>query len=42
MSADMTYRMVFGKKYSDGEFDDRGFKIVIQEGMELLAKPTLK
>ncbi|GAY58438.1 hypothetical protein CUMW_186980 [Citrus unshiu] len=36
MSADMPYRMVFGKKYSDGEFDDRGFKIVIQEGMKLL------
>lgn len=41
MSADMTCRMVFGKKYSDDEFDERGFKTVIQEGMELAAKPNL-
>ncbi|KAH9718391.1 hypothetical protein KPL71_022208 [Citrus sinensis] len=41
MSADMTCRMVFGKKYSDDEFDERGFKTVIQEGMELSAKPNL-
>ncbi|KAJ4715608.1 Cytochrome P450 [Melia azedarach] len=41
MSADMTCRMVFGKKYADEEFDERGFKTVIQEGMTLAATPNL-
>ncbi|XP_030468716.1 cytochrome P450 71AU50-like [Syzygium oleosum] len=35
LSADMSCRMVFGKKYMDKEFDERGFKAVIQEGMVL-------
>ncbi|XP_059624785.1 cytochrome P450 71AU50-like [Cornus florida] len=35
MNADMSCRMMFGKKYADKEFDERGFKAVIQEGMQL-------
>ncbi|KAI8031489.1 hypothetical protein LOK49_LG01G02403 [Camellia lanceoleosa] len=31
MNADVSCRMVFGKKYEDEEFDERGFKAVIQE-----------
>ncbi|KAK3211908.1 hypothetical protein Dsin_016614 [Dipteronia sinensis] len=37
LSADMTCRMVFGKKYMDKEFDERGFKAVIEETMEIAA-----
>ncbi|KAF2284127.1 hypothetical protein GH714_019281 [Hevea brasiliensis] len=33
LSADMSCRMVFGKKYMDKEFDERGFKAVIQEAI---------
>ena len=41
LSADMSFRLVFGKKYMDKEFDERGFKSVIQEGMQLAASPNL-
>ncbi|CAL5368738.1 unnamed protein product [Camellia sinensis] len=41
MNADVSCRMVFGKKYEDEEFDERGFKAVIQEGMQLSAKPNI-
>ncbi|XP_050207976.1 cytochrome P450 71AU50-like [Mercurialis annua] len=41
LSADMSCRMVFGKKYTEKEFDERGFKAVIQEGMQLAAAPNL-
>ncbi|KAL6130547.1 hypothetical protein ACLB2K_068926 [Fragaria x ananassa] len=41
LSADMTCRMVFGKKYMDEEFSKRGFKSVIQEGVQLGAAPNL-
>ena len=41
LSANMSCRMVFGKKYSDDEFDERGFKDVIQELMALSATPNL-
>ncbi|XP_056159091.1 cytochrome P450 71AU50-like [Syzygium oleosum] len=41
LSADMSCRMVFGKKYMDKEFDDRGFKAVIQEGLVLAATPNI-
>ncbi|KAM5584452.1 hypothetical protein ABKV19_004033 [Rosa sericea] len=41
LSADMTCRMVFGKKYMDKEFSERGFKSMIQEGMQLVAAPNL-
>jgi ferulate-5-hydroxylase len=33
--------MVFGKKYMDEEFSERGFKSVIQEGLQLGAAPNL-
>ncbi|GAY63504.1 hypothetical protein CUMW_226120 [Citrus unshiu] len=41
VSANMTCRMVLGKKRSDDEFDERGFETVIQEGFELVGKPNL-
>ncbi|EXB80838.1 Flavonoid 3'-monooxygenase [Morus notabilis] len=41
LNADMSCRMVFGKKYLDKEFDERGFKVVIQEAMHLAAIPNL-
>ncbi|XP_027079521.1 cytochrome P450 71AU50 [Coffea arabica] len=41
LSANMTCLMVFGKKYADKEFDDRGFKAVIKEAMQLMATPNL-
>ncbi|KAG6660895.1 cytochrome P450 71AU50-like [Carya illinoinensis] len=40
-SSDMSCRMVLGKKYMDNDFDERGFRALIQEGMELLAVPNL-
>ena len=39
--ADMTCLMAFGKKYRDEEFGERGFKAVIQEGMQLVIAPNL-
>lgn len=41
LSADMTCRMVFGKKYMDKDLDEKGFKAVIQEGMQLAATPNM-
>lgn len=41
LSADMTCLMVFGKKYRDEEFGERGFKAVIQEAMQLAIAPNL-
>uniref|UniRef100_A0A2N9EUD0 Cytochrome P450 n=1 Tax=Fagus sylvatica TaxID=28930 RepID=A0A2N9EUD0_FAGSY len=41
LSADMSCRLVFGKKYMDEDFDERGFNSVIQEGMQLGAAPNL-
>ncbi|KAL3721614.1 hypothetical protein ACJRO7_034022, partial [Eucalyptus globulus] len=35
LSANMSCRMVFGKKYIDKEFDERGVKAVIQEAIVL-------
>lgn len=40
-STDITCLMVFGRKFSDEEFDDRGFKAMIQEVMHLVAAPNL-
>nr|GMD59657.1 cytochrome P450 CYP736A12-like [Ipomoea batatas] len=37
----MTCRMVFGKKYEIKDIDERGFKGLIKEGMQLTAKPNL-
>ncbi|KAL1567914.1 cytochrome P450 71AU50-like [Salvia divinorum] len=41
LTAEMSCRMVFGKKYDDKDLDDRGFKTVIQEMMKLVAAPNL-
>lgn len=41
LSAAMSCRMVLGKKYMDEEFHEKGFKAVIQEGMQLAAIPNL-
>lgn len=41
LTADMTCRMVFGKKYMEEEFHEKGFKAVIQEALTLAAIPNL-
>ncbi|CAH2042459.1 unnamed protein product [Thlaspi arvense] len=41
MSADMSCRMVFGKKYEEEKFDERGFKAVMRDVMQLSAAPHL-
>ncbi|XP_059630225.1 cytochrome P450 71AU50-like [Cornus florida] len=41
MNADMTCRMVFGKKYTDKEFDERGFQAVFHDGKNLAATPNI-
>ncbi|XP_065876207.1 cytochrome P450 71AU50-like [Euphorbia lathyris] len=41
LSADMTCRMVFGKKYMENEFDDRGFLAVMKEFLQILSIPNL-
>lgn len=41
LSADISCRMIFGKKYMDKDLDERGFKAVIQEGMQLAAAPNM-
>ncbi|KAG6768387.1 hypothetical protein POTOM_027301 [Populus tomentosa] len=41
LSAEMSCRMVFGKKYLDEDLDERGFKSVMQEVMHLSAAPHL-
>ncbi|CAH2049754.1 unnamed protein product [Thlaspi arvense] len=40
-NADITCRMVFGKKYADQDLDERGFRAVMQEGMRLSATPNI-
>ncbi|KAJ8769597.1 hypothetical protein K2173_005200 [Erythroxylum novogranatense] len=41
LSADMSCLMVFGKKYSDNEFDERGFNAIVHEEAKLTAIPNL-
>ncbi|KAL1568000.1 cytochrome P450 71AU50-like isoform X1 [Salvia divinorum] len=41
LTAEMSCRTVFGKKYNDKDIDERGFKAVIQEAMKLLSVPNL-
>ncbi|XP_031110034.1 cytochrome P450 CYP736A12-like [Ipomoea triloba] len=41
LSADMSCRMVVGKKYENKDIDERGFKGVINELMQLSAIPNL-
>lgn len=40
LNADMTCRMVFGKKYMDKEFNEKGFQAWIHEGMHLAGTPN--
>ncbi|XP_038882124.1 cytochrome P450 71AU50-like [Benincasa hispida] len=41
LNTDVICLMAFGKKYEDKEFNERGFRAVIQEGMQLAAAPNL-
>ncbi|XP_050378299.1 cytochrome P450 71AU50-like [Argentina anserina] len=40
LNAAMTCRLVFGKKYMDKEFDEKGFQAWIHEGMHLAGTPN--
>ncbi|GAV89770.1 LOW QUALITY PROTEIN: p450 domain-containing protein, partial [Cephalotus follicularis] len=40
LSASMTCRMIFGKKYLDKNLEGRGFKVVVQEAMKLGGAPN--
>ncbi|MED6185232.1 hypothetical protein PIB30_055051 [Stylosanthes scabra] len=41
LSADMSCRMILGKKYMDQDLDEKGFKAVMQETLQLAAIPNL-
>ncbi|PIN13796.1 Cytochrome P450 CYP2 subfamily [Handroanthus impetiginosus] len=41
LSGDMTCLMVFGRKFVDGDLDEKGFKAVIEEALEVAALPNL-
>ncbi|XP_027179618.1 cytochrome P450 CYP736A12-like [Coffea eugenioides] len=41
LGANMSCLMIFGKKYMDKDFDDRGFRDVIQESLHVAAMPNL-
>ncbi|XP_061344801.1 cytochrome P450 71AU50-like [Gastrolobium bilobum] len=41
LSADMSCRMILGKKYMDKDLDEKGFKAVMQEAMHLAAAPNI-
>ncbi|PQQ04873.1 cytochrome P450 CYP736A12-like [Prunus yedoensis var. nudiflora] len=41
LSVDMSCRMVLGKKYRDEDFDERGFRSVIKEAVQLAGAPNL-
>ncbi|KAK7247479.1 hypothetical protein RIF29_42362 [Crotalaria pallida] len=41
LSADISCRMVLGRKYVDKELDEKGFKAVMQEMMHLLGTPNI-
>ncbi|KAJ9670837.1 hypothetical protein PVL29_027025 [Vitis rotundifolia] len=41
LSANMSCRMIFGKKYMEKDIDERGFKAVIHEAMQLAAAPNI-
>ncbi|GAV84948.1 p450 domain-containing protein [Cephalotus follicularis] len=40
LTASMTCRMIFGKKYLDKNLDGRGFKAVVQETIKLVGAPN--
>ncbi|KAI3451091.1 hypothetical protein Pfo_007756 [Paulownia fortunei] len=41
LSGDMTCLMVFGRKYADRDLDEKGFKAVIEETLQVAAIPNL-
>ncbi|RDX86944.1 hypothetical protein CR513_31645, partial [Mucuna pruriens] len=41
LSADMACRMILGKKYTDKDLDEKGFKAVMHELMHLAATPNI-
>lgn len=41
VNADMSCLMIFGKKYKDEDFNEKGFKAVIKEAVQLSALPNL-
>ncbi|XP_006346716.1 cytochrome P450 CYP736A12-like [Solanum tuberosum] len=41
LSANMSCLMIFGKEYMDDEFDERGFKDVIQEALIIAGTPNI-
>nr|AYV88900.1 cytochrome P450 oxidase CYP736A220 [Polygala tenuifolia] len=41
LSANIICKMVFGKKFTGKEFDEKGFKAVIEETFQLVAAPNL-
>ncbi|XP_057747699.1 cytochrome P450 71AU50-like [Arachis stenosperma] len=41
LSANMSCRMVLGKKYMDQDMDKKGFKAVMQESLRLAAVPNI-
>ncbi|XLS86879.1 hypothetical protein HN51_037045 [Arachis hypogaea] len=41
LSADMSCRMILGKKYMDDDLDEKGFKAVMQEILYLAATPNI-
>lgn len=41
LNVNMACLMIFGKKYMDNEFDERGFKYVVQEALILAATPNI-
>ncbi|XP_020236938.1 cytochrome P450 CYP736A12 [Cajanus cajan] len=41
LSANMSCRMILGKKYMDQDLDEKGFKAVMQEAMYLAAAPNI-
>ncbi|KAG8383463.1 hypothetical protein BUALT_Bualt04G0015800 [Buddleja alternifolia] len=41
LSGDMTCLMVFGRKYVDNDLDEKGFKAVIEEALQVVATPNL-
>ncbi|CAA0806406.1 Flavonoid 3-monooxygenase [Striga hermonthica] len=41
LSGDLTCLMVFGRKYEDGDLDEKGFKAVIEETLQVAALPNL-
>ncbi|KAG8373319.1 hypothetical protein BUALT_Bualt11G0011600 [Buddleja alternifolia] len=40
-TAEMSCRMVFGRKYKDKDFNEKGFKHVLKEVMKLFVAPNL-